>query len=242
MKWLKRKWSVLDVAQIETFYGTSQALFGISLMVREGQVAALLGRNGMGKSTTLRSIMGLTPIRAGRITFYGREIHRLPDYAIARSGIGLVPEGRQIFPNLTVAENMLATATRPTGHGTRWTLDAIYDLFPALKARQRHFGNQLSGGEQQMLAIGRALMTHPRLLLLDEATEGLAPKIRSQIWRSLEILKQQGLSILVVDKNVDALMRICDRLYVIQKGRNVWQGTPAQFKSDPTIRQNYLGI
>ena len=233
---------MLDVAQIETFYGASQALFGISLTVPEGEVAALLGRNGMGKSTTLRSIMGLTPIRAGRITLHGKEIHRKPAYAVARSGIGLVPEGRQIFPNLTVVENMLATATRPTGHGTRWTLDAIYDLFPSLKARARHFGNQLSGGEQQMLAIGRALMTHPQLLLLDEATEGLAPKIRSQIWRCLEILKQQGLSILVVDKNVDALLRICDRLFVIQKGRNAWQGTPAQFKSDPAIRQDYLGI
>ena len=233
---------MLDVEKIETFYGTSQALFGISLTVPAGEVAALLGRNGMGKSTTMRSIMGLTPIRAGRIAFHGREIHRMPDYAIARAGIGLVPEGRQIFPNLTVVENMMATAARPTGHGTRWTLDAIYDLFPSLKARERHFGNQLSGGEQQMLAIGRALMTHPSLLLLDEATEGLAPKIRSQIWRCLEILKQQGLSILVVDKNVDALMRICDRLYVIQKGRNVWQGTPTQFKSDPAIRQDFLGI
>jgi branched-chain amino acid transport system ATP-binding protein len=239
---LKKEGPVLEVEKIETFYGTSQALFGISLTVQEGEVAALLGRNGMGKSTTLRSIMGLTPIRGGRISFHGREIQRMPDYAIARRGLGLVPEGRQIFPNLTVVENMMATASRPTGHGTRWTLDAIYDLFPSLKARERHFGNQLSGGEQQMLAIGRALMTHPRLLLLDEATEGLAPKVRSQIWRCLEILKQQGLSILVVDKNVDALMRICDRLYVIQKGRNVWQGTPAQFTSDPTIRHDYLGI
>jgi len=233
---------MLEAAQIDAFYGTSQALSGVSLAVPEGEVAALMGRNGMGKSTILRAIMGLTPIRAGRIALQGRDIHHMPSHAIARAGIGLVPEGRQIFPNLTVVENMLATAVRPSGKGTRWTLAAIYDLFPALKARERHFGNQLSGGEQQMLAIGRALMTHPRLLLLDEATEGLAPKIRSQIWRCLEILRQQGLSILVVDKNVDALTRICDRLYVIQKGRNVWQGTPAQFKSDPTIRQDYLGI
>jgi len=233
---------VLDVSQIETFYGKSQALFGIDLAVQEGEVVALMGRNGMGKSTTLRSIMGLTPIRAGRITFGGAPIHRRPAYAVARSGIGLVPEGRQIFPNLTVYENMAATAVRPDGRGPHWTLEAIYDLFPALRARERHFGNQLSGGEQQMLAIGRALMTHPRLLLLDEATEGLAPKVRSQIWRCLEILKQQGLSILVVDKNVDALTRICDRLYVIQKGRNVWQGTPVQFQSEPAIRQDYLGI
>jgi branched-chain amino acid transport system ATP-binding protein len=233
---------MLDVEDIETFYGSSQALFGISLGVRDGEVVALLGRNGMGKSTTLRSIMGLTAIRAGRITFQGREVHGRPAYAIARAGIGLVPEGRQIFPNLTVYENMVATAGRAAGKGSRWTLDAVYELFPALKARERHFGNQLSGGEQQMLAIGRALMTHPQLLLLDEATEGLAPKIRSQIWRCLEILKAQGLSILVVDKNVDALARICDRLYVIQKGRNVWQGTPAQFQADPAIRRDFLGI
>lgn len=233
---------VLEVAQIETFYGKSQALFGISLEVREGEVVALLGRNGMGKSTTLRSIMGLTPVRGGRILFAGAEIHRRPAYAIARAGIGLVPEGRQIFPNLTVYENMVATSAGTVGNGTRWTLKAVYGLFPALQARERHFGNQLSGGEQQMLAIGRALMTHPRLLLLDEATEGLAPKVRSQIWRCLEILKQQGLSILVVDKNIDALTRICDRLYVIQKGRNVWQGTPAQFHSDPDVRRDYIGI
>jgi branched-chain amino acid transport system ATP-binding protein len=242
MKPLNKETPVLDVEQIETFYGKSQALFGISLTVREGEVVALLGRNGMGKSTTLRSIMGLAPIRAGRVIFEGAAIHRRPAYAIARSGIGLVPEGRQIFPNLTVYENMVATAARSAGNGYRWTLDAIYDLFPALQARARHFGNQLSGGEQQMLAIGRALMTNPRLLLLDEATEGLAPKVRSQIWRCLEILKEQGLSILVVDKNVDILARICDRLYVIQKGRNVWQGIPAQFLSDPDIRHDYLGI
>ncbi|MGD9332538.1 MAG: ABC transporter ATP-binding protein [Desulfobacterales bacterium] len=229
---------MLEVNQIETFYGQSQALFGISLNVHEGQVVTLLGRNGMGKTTTIRSVMGLTPARGGDIRFHGRSIRALPPYRIARSGIGLVPEGRQIFPTLSVRENLVATA----GHGSRWTLEAIYELFPDLHVRERHYGNQLSGGEQQMLAIGRALMTHPQLLILDEATEGLAPKVRTQIWRCLAVLKQQGLSILVVDKNVDALARICDRFYVIQKGRNIWEGTPAQFQSDPDIRHDYLGV
>ena len=229
---------MLEVDQIETFYGKSQALFGISLNVREGEVVTLLGRNGMGKTTTIRSIMGLTPARRGAIRFHGRSIHALSPFRIARCGIGLVPEGRQIFPTLSVRENLVATA----GNGSRWTLGAIYELFPDLHAREHHYGNQLSGGEQQMLAIGRALMTHPQLLLLDEATEGLAPKVRIQIWRCLAVLKQQGLSILVVDKNVDALARICDRFYVIEKGRVVWHGTPAQFQSDPAIRIDFLGI
>jgi branched-chain amino acid transport system ATP-binding protein len=196
----------------------------------------------MGKSTTIRSIMGLTPIRSGRIRFAGRTIHHLPSHAVARAGIGLVPEGRQIFSSLTVRENLVATAGRPTAAHSRWTLAAVYDLFPSLKDREGHFGNQLSGGEQQMLAIGRALMTHPRLLLLDEATEGLAPKVCRQIWRCLDILKAQGLAILVVDKNVDALTDICDALFVMEKGRRVWQGTPPQFQADPTIRHTYLGI
>jgi len=229
---------MLEVDRIEAFYGKSQALFGVSLSLREGEVVALLGRNGMGKTTTIRSIMGLTPACGGAIRFHGRSIHTLPPYRVARCGIGLVPEGRQIFPTLTVRENLVATA----GNGSRWTLEAVFELFPALRERERHFGDQLSGGEQQMLAIGRALMTHPQLLLLDEATEGLAPKIRRQIWRCLEILKQQGLAMLVVDKNVDALTRICDRICVIQKGRDVWQGTPAQFRADPTIRRDFIGI
>lgn len=229
---------MLEVDHIETYYGKSQALFGVSLNIREGEVVALLGRNGMGKTTTIRSIMGLTPACRGDIRFHGRPVRALPAYRIARRGIGLVPEGRQIFPTLSVRENLIATA----GNGSRWTLEAVYDLFPDLRARAHHFGNQLSGGEQQMLAIGRALMTHPQLLLLDEATEGLAPKVRLQIWRCLAVLKQQGLSILVVDKNVDALARVCDRFYVIEKGRVVWQGTPAQFQSDPAIRLDFLGI
>ena len=229
---------MLEVDHIETFYGKSQTLFGVSLTVREGEVIALLGRNGMGKTTTIRSIMGLTPARRGEIRFHGRSIRTLPPYRIARCGIGLVPEGRQIFPTLTVRENLVATA----GHGARWSLGAIYELFPDLRDRARHFGNQLSGGEQQMLAIGRALMTHPQLLLLDEVTEGLAPKVRRQIWRCLAVLKQQGLSILVVDKNVDALTRVCDRFYVVEKGRDVWHGTTAQFQSEPAVRHDYLGV
>lgn len=229
---------MLEVDHIETFYGKSQALFGVSLDIREREVVALLGRNGMGKTTTIRSIMGLTPACRGEIRFHGRPIRTQPSYRVARCGIGMVPEGRQIFPTLSVRENLIATA----GNGSRWTLDAVYDLFPGLRGREQHYGNQLSGGEQQMLAIGRALMTHPQLLLLDEATEGLAPKIRRQIWRSLAVLKQQGLSILVVDKNVDALARVCDRFYVIEKGRVVWQGTPAQFQANPAIRVDYLGI
>jgi branched-chain amino acid transport system ATP-binding protein len=233
---------MLAVEQIDTFYGKSQALFGVRLTVGQGQVVALLGRNGMGKSTTIRSIMGLTPIRSGRIRFAGRAIDHLPSHAVARAGIGLVPEGRQVFPTLTVRENLVATAGRGPANISHWTLEAIYDLFPALKERERHFGNQLSGGEQQMLAIGRALMTHPRLLLLDEATEGLAPRVCRQIWRCLEILKDQGLSILVVDKNVDALACICDAFFVMEKGRNVWQGTTQQFTDDPAIRHAYLGI
>ena len=233
---------MLVVERIETFYGQSQALFGVSLAVGEGEVVALMGRNGMGKSTTIRSVMGLAPIRAGRIGFAGHAIHRLPSHAIARSGLGLVPEGRHVFPSLTVKENLVATARRAAGSRSRWTLEAVYDLFPALKARERHYGNQLSGGEQQMLAIGRALMTHPRLLLLDEATEGLAPLICREIWRCLDFLKAQGLSILVVDKNVEALTAICDRLYVMEKGRNVWQGTPEQFQADHSVRRDFLGI
>lgn len=229
---------MLEIDQIETFYGKSQALFGVSLSIGEGEVVALLGRNGMGKTTTIRSVMGLTPARRGDIRFHGRSIRALPPYRIARCGIGLVPEGRQVFPTLSVRENLVATA----GNGSRWTLGAIYELFPDLQARAHHYGNQLSGGEQQMLAIGRALMTHPQLLLLDEVTEGLAPKVRRQIWRCLAILKQQGLSILVVDKNVDALARVCDRFYVVEKGRDVWHGTTAEFQSDEAIRIDFLGI
>ena len=233
---------MLEVDAIETFYGESQVLFGASLRVGAGEVVTLLGRNGMGKTTTVRSIMGHTPPRGGEIRFEGRPIHRWPDYRIAQAGLGLVPEGRQVFPNLTVRENLVATAANRSGSAERWTLDRVFALFPKLAERQRMLGATLSGGEQQMLAIGRALMTNPRLLILDEATEGLAPLIRAEIWRCLVLLKAAGQAILVIDKNVDALTRIADRHYIIEKGRVVWTGTSAELRADETLRQRYLGV
>ncbi|BBO84935.1 ABC transporter ATP-binding protein [Desulfosarcina ovata subsp. sediminis] len=233
---------MLEVENIETFYGKSQALFGVSLQVREGEVVTLLGRNGMGKSTTVRSIMGLSPVRSGRITFAGTAIHGLPSYAIARLGIGLVPEGRQIFPNLTVRENMLATAANRLGVKNPYTLDRVLAIFPRLAERLGHFGNQLSGGEQQMLAVVRALMTNPRLLILDEATEGLAPLIRQEIWRALTLLRANGHAILLIDKNLDALMQIADRHCIMENGRMVWRGTSADLAADDTLKSRYLGV
>ncbi|MDJ0721388.1 MAG: ABC transporter ATP-binding protein [Desulfobacterales bacterium] len=233
---------MLAVAGIETFYGPSQALFGVSFEVQEGEVVTLLGRNGMGKSTTVRSIMGLTPVRAGRIVFDGTEIHRLPSHAIARLGIGLVPEGRQIFPNLTVYENMVATAANRLKSAAPYTLDRVLAIFPRLADRLDHYGNQLSGGEQQMLAVVRALMTNPRLLILDEATEGLAPLIRREIWQGLTQLKANGHAILVIDKNLDALMQIADRHCIMQKGRVVWQGRTDELAADEAVKARYLGV
>ncbi len=234
---------MLRVEQLETFYGESQVLFGMDLEVDAGEVVTLLGRNGMGKTTTVRSIMGLSRPRAGRIWFEGAEITGLPSYKVARAGLGLVPEGRQIFANLTLRENLVATArTRMNGGAAPWTLDRVFELFPALAERARSYGDQLSGGEQQMLAIGRALMTNPKLLILDEATEGLAPLVRAEIWRILEALKQAGLAILVIDKNVEALTRIADRHTIIEKGRAVWTGTSAQLTADPKLRERYLGV
>ena len=214
--------AILELDGIETCYGLSQVLFGISLSIAPGEMVTLMGRNGMGKTTTVRSIMGLTPARAGRVRFLGEDIRGLPSYRVAQLGIGLVPEGRQIFPNLNVRENLVATAVKRAG-GT-WTLERVYELFPRLAEREASMGNQLSGGEQQMLAIGRALMTNPRLLILDEATEGLAPLIRQEIWRCLARLKESGLSVLVIDKNVGALMRVADRHFLIERGRVVWTG------------------
>ena len=233
---------MLRVERIETFYGKSQALFGVDLRVREGEVVTLLGRNGMGKSTTVRSIMGLTPIRTGKIVFAGTPIHQLPSYAIARLGIGLVPEGRQIFPNLTVRENMLATAANRSKRPSPYTLDKVLDLFPRLAERLDHFGNQLSGGEQQMLAVVRALMTNPKLLILDEATEGLAPLIRKEIWQGLATLKANGHAILVIDKNLDALMKLADRHCIMENGTVVWQGATAELAGDETLKSRYLGV
>jgi branched-chain amino acid transport system ATP-binding protein len=234
--------ALLEVEDIETCYGLSQVLFGLSLSVRPGEMVSLMGRNGMGKTTTIRSIMGLTPARAGAIRFAGTEVRQLPSYKIAKLGVGLVPEGRQIFPNLTVRENLVAAAADRFGAENPWTLAAIYDLFPRLDERAANMGNQLSGGEQQMLAIGRALMTNPKLLILDEATEGLAPLIREEIWSCLSLLKERGQSVLVVDKNVDHLARICDRHYIIERGRTVWSGTSNELVADPDMQHRYLGI
>src|SRR6202049_5046383 len=213
---------LLEVDGIETCYGLSQVLFGLSLIVRSGEMVAMMGRNGMGKTTTIRSILGLTPARAGAVRFAGVEVRQLPSFRIAQLGIGLVPEGRQIFPNLTVRENLLAASGNRLGSADPWTLEKIHALFPRLAERGGNMGNQLSGGEQQMLAIGRALMTNPKLLILDEATEGLAPLIRGEIWACLARLKADGQSILVVDKHVDALMKIADRHHIVEKGRVVW--------------------
>jgi len=232
--------SVLTLDGIETCYGLSQVLFGVSLAIEPGEMITLMGRNGMGKTTTVRSIMGLTLARAGSIRFLGDEIRGLPSYKVAQRGIGLVPEGRQIFPNLSVRENLLATAVSRDGQD--WTLGRIYELFPRLAERDASMGNQLSGGEQQMLAIGRALMTNPRLLILDEATEGLAPLIRAEIWRCLASLKRSGLSVLVIDKNVGALLRVADRHFLIERGRVVWKGSSRELAAAPDIQHRYLGV
>jgi branched-chain amino acid transport system ATP-binding protein len=228
---------MLQIRDLETSYGRSQVLFGISLEVPASTVVSLLGRNGMGKTTTVRSIMGITPAKAGTIVFQGQEIQRLPSYKVAKAGLGLVPEGRQVFPNLTVRENLVATARKGP-----WDQERVFKLFPHLEARTGNYGNQLSGGEQQMLAIGRALMTNPRLLILDEATEGLAPLIRAEIYRSIESLKADGLSILVIDKDVKALTRVADRHYVLEKGRVVWSGTSAELAADANVQHRYLGV
>ena len=229
---------ILAVDGLETCYGLSQVLFGVSFAIAPGEMVTLMGRNGMGKTTTVRSIMGLTPARAGRVHFSGAEIRGLPSYKVAQLGLGLVPEGRQIFPNLTVRENLVATAA---GQG-EWTLDRVHELFPRLAERATRMGNQLSGGEQQMLAIGRALITNPKLLILDEATEGLAPLIRRDIWNCLARLKAQGLSILVIDKNVGALTQIADRHFLIERGRVVWKGSSAELAAAPDVQHRYLGV
>jgi len=233
---------MLAVDSIETAYGASQVLFGVSLTVGDGQVVTLLGRNGMGKTTTVRSIMGIAPPRAGTISFEGRAIHGLPPYRVAQAGLGLVPEGRQVFPNLTVRENLVATAMNRTAAGAPWRIDAVFELFPQLAARARMLGGALSGGEQQMLAIGRALMTNPRLLILDEATEGLAPLVRAEIWRCVEGLKTRGQSILIIDKDVATLTRIADLHYILEKGQIVWSGTSAALRLRADIQHRYLGV
>jgi branched-chain amino acid transport system ATP-binding protein len=229
---------MLEVRALETAYGRSQVLFGVDFDIGTGEVVTLLGRNGMGKSTTVRSIMGIVPPRRGEVLFEKKNITGIPSYRIAKAGLGLVPEGRQVFPNLTVYENLVATAN-PRGP---WTLESVYRFFPQLEERSRHYGNQLSGGEQQMLAIGRALMTNPRLLVLDEATEGLAPLIRAEIYRSIARLKSEGLSILLIDKDVASITRVANRHYVLEKGRVVWSGTSEALAASADIQHRYLGV
>jgi len=232
---------MLEVDGLAAGYGAAQVLFDVSLRVDTGEVVTLLGRNGMGKTTTINTIMGLLPARAGRTIFEGRPLDGLPPYLVAQAGIGLVPEGRQIFPALTVEENLVATAAARAGR-TAWTLARVYDLFPTLLARRRHMGNQLSGGEQQMLAIGRALMTNPKLLILDEATEGLAPMVRVEIWRCLARLKSDGQSILIVDKHLRALLKVADRHVILEKGHVVWSGTSTELEADPQIAPRHLHV
>jgi branched-chain amino acid transport system ATP-binding protein len=233
---------MLRLDGLEAAYGVSQVLFGITLEVGAGQMVTLLGRNGMGKTTTVRAVMGIVPARAGRVHFEGRALHGLPSHRVAQAGIGLVPEGRQVFPNLTVRENLVATAANRRRAPGPWTVERVFDLLPPLAARARSLGATLSGGEQQMVAIGRALMTNPRLLILDEATEGLAPLIRVEIWRCLERLKASGLSILLIDKHVEALTRLADHHYVLEKGRVVWDGTSADLRARPDVQHRYLGV
>jgi branched-chain amino acid transport system ATP-binding protein len=233
---------MLIVEALDAAYGPSQVLFGVSLIVRAGEVATLLGRNGMGKTTTIRAIMGIVPAKAGQIRFQDRPIHRLPSYKVAQAGLGLVPEGRQVFPTLTVRENLVATAANRLGSLDPWTVDKVFDLFPQLALRARALGGSLSGGEQQMLAIGRALMTNPRLLILDEATEGLAPLVRAEIWRCLGRLKAGGQSILLVDKNVRALTRVADTHFILEKGRIVWKGSSAELAAREDLQHRYLGV
>jgi branched-chain amino acid transport system ATP-binding protein len=233
---------MLRVHGLEAFYGASQALFGMELSVDAGEVVTLMGRNGMGKTTTVSAIMGLLPASRGTVEFDGQRVERLPSFRIARLGLGLVPEGRQIFPNLSVRENLLAAAANRDSRTSPWTLARVYDFFPRLAERQRNMGNQLSGGEQQMLAIGRALMTNPRLLILDEATEGLAPLIRQEIWACLARLKGDGQAILVIDKNVGNLIRLADRHHIVEKGRVVWTGTSEALSRDSDLQHRYLGV
>ena len=239
--WVSMK-SLLQIENLQAAYGRSQVLFGVNLEVYSGTVVSLLGRNGMGKTTTIRSLLGITQASSGRVRFSGQEVQQWPAYRISRLGIGLVPEGRQIFPLLTVRENLLATAANRHNLSSAWDLQKVYDLFPILQNRRDQLGKSLSGGEQQMLAIGRALMTNPKLLILDEATEGLAPLIRDEIWRVLESLKEQGQSILLIDKNLEQLMRLVDQHFLMERGRIVWEGTSKELQQNPELIRRYLGV
>ena len=234
--------SLLQIENLHAAYGRSQVLFGVNLEVYSGTVVSLLGRNGMGKTTTIRSLLGITQASSGSVRFSGQEVQQWPAYRISRLGIGLVPEGRQIFPSLTVRENLLATAANRHNLNSAWDLKKVYDLFPILRNRSDQLGKSLSGGEQQMLAIGRALMTNPKLLILDEATEGLAPLIRDEIWGVLESLKEQGQSILLIDKNLEQLMRLVDQHFLMERGRIVWEGTSKELRQNPELIRRYLGV
>lgn len=233
---------MLEVRDLTTHYGTSQALFGMNFSLGKAEVATLLGRNGMGKTTTINSIMGIVKATGGSIRFDGEELVGRPSFRTANLGLGLVPEGRQIFPNLSARENLVATASNHLDQPDPWTIDRVFALFPELESRASSMGNLLSGGEQQMLAIGRALMTNPKLLILDEATEGLAPLIRQKIWAALADIRATGLSILVVDKNLHDLMRLADRHFIVQRGEVVWSGTSADLQADQTARETWLGL
>ncbi|HEY9568458.1 MAG TPA: ABC transporter ATP-binding protein [Thalassobaculum sp.] len=233
---------MLAVEDLTSGYGDSQVLFGMSFAVGAGEVVTLMGRNGMGKTTTVATVMGLLRPTGGVVRIEGRAVQGLPPYRVAQCGLGLVPEGRQVFPTLTVEENLVATAANRAGGAPRWTVETVMAMFPRLGERRRHRGGQLSGGEQQMLAIGRALMTNPKLLILDEATEGLAPIIREEIWACLGRLKAEGEAILVIDKNVAALLALADRHYVVEKGRVAWQGDSRAFRAHQGIVERYLHV
>jgi branched-chain amino acid transport system ATP-binding protein len=234
---------LLDVTGLKAGYGSAQVLFGVDLAVGEGEVITLLGRNGMGRSTTIKCLFGMLAPTAGAIEFGGKRTEGLSSHQIAKLGLGLVPEGRQIFPNLSVEENLVATARMNAANGLQhWSLERVYGFFPRLQERRSNMGSQLSGGEQQMLAIGRALMTNPRMLVLDEATEGLAPLIRAEIWRALRELKEEGLSLIVIDKNLGPLLQLADRHFVLEKGVVVWSGRSDQLRAEPRIVHEYLGV
>jgi branched-chain amino acid transport system ATP-binding protein len=233
---------MLKVQDLVTHYSGSQALFGVDFEIEQGQVVTLLGRNGMGKTTTINTIMGIVPASSGSITFEGIELVGRPSFKTANLGIGLVPEGRQIFPNLSLRENLVATASNHLKAAEPWTLEGVFSLFPELKERLTSMGNLLSGGEQQMLAIGRALMTNPKLLVLDEATEGLAPLVRKKIWEAIGLIRGQGVSILVVDKNLKDLLKIADRNFIIERGKIVWSGSSQQLRDDRDALHRHLGV
>ena len=233
---------LLSVDNIDSAYGASQVLFGLSLDVRAREVVTLIGRNGMGKTTTVKSIMGMLAPTRGSVRIGGTDMAGQASFKVARAGIGLVPEGRRVFPNLTVRETLVATAENRHAVAQPWTLDTVYQMFPRLQERERNLGANLSGGEQQMLAIGRALMSNPKLLILDEATEGLAPLVRAEIWNCLRRLKEAGLALIVIDKNIGPLLRLADRHYVVEKGRVVWSGDSDQLRANPEVLHEYVGV